>query len=50
MSEHSQCFGIVERYYLLGLWDISRVQNAVIKAWITEEEFADITGEPYNSN
>ena len=50
MSEHSQRFGIVERYYLLGLWDISRVQNAVVKTWITEEEFAEITGEPYNSN
>lgn len=29
------------------LWDIDKVRNAVIKRWITEEEFTMITGEEY---
>ena len=29
------------------LWSIERVRNAVVKEWITAEEFKEITGEPY---
>lgn len=31
-----------ERY-----WDINKVKNAVVKQWITEDEFKEITGEDY---
>jgi hypothetical protein len=37
----------VLEYYRSGAWSISRVRNAVVKGWITEEEFTLITGEEY---
>lgn len=40
-------FQKVKYYYDNGLWDINRVRNAVIKNWITAEEFEEITGESY---
>lgn len=42
MSRH---FEKVKNYYDKGLWSIDRVRNAVVKGWITEEEFELITGE-----
>ena len=42
----SKNFEKVKNYYLLGLWDINKVYNAVGK-WITAEEFETITGQPY---
>lgn len=44
---HSPKFQKVKNYYDKGLWDIVRVHNAVIKEWITPEEFEEITGQPY---
>ena len=41
----SNKFNKVKTYYDKGLWDKNRVVNAVIKGWITEEEYADIVGE-----
>lgn len=43
----SNKFEKVRSYYERGLWDISRVRNAVVKRWITAEEFFMITGEIY---
>ncbi len=43
-------FEKVESYYSSGLWGISRVRNAVLKGWITAEEYFDITGELYDNN
>ena len=40
-------FEKVKSYYERGLWDISRVRSAVVKDWITAEEFFMITGEIY---
>ena len=37
----------VKSYYERGLWDISRVRNAVVKSWITPAEFEEITGTVY---
>lgn len=37
----------VDYYYGMGLWDESRVRNAVVKNWITKEEFKTITGVDY---
>jgi len=40
-------FEKVKNYYDSGLWDISRVRNAVLKSWITAEEFYEITSVCY---
>lgn len=43
----SSKFEKVKSYYERGLWDIFRVRNAVVKGWITAEEFEEITGTVY---
>lgn len=43
----SSKFHKVKEYYDKGLWNIQRVRNAVVKKWITAEEFEEITGESY---
>lgn len=40
-------FEKVKKYYDKGFWTIDMVRNAVVKGWITEEEFEEITGEKY---
>lgn len=37
----------VKDFYDNGLWNISRVRDAVEKDWITPEEFYEITGVKY---
>ena len=44
---HSDKFETVKKYYDKGLWKIKAVRNAVVKGWITEEEFKEITGEEF---
>ena len=39
--EHSEKFELVKSYYEKGLWDKTRVRNAVGR-WITTEEWAEI--------
>ncbi len=34
----------VKDYFEKGLWNVERVANAVVKSWITTEEFREITG------
>lgn len=46
--EHSDQFEKVKRYYNMGMWNIDRVRNSVLKRWITESEFAEITTIPYS--
>lgn len=43
----SKKFDLVKRYYDQGLWSKARVRNAVVKEWITAEEYELITGEVY---
>lgn len=43
MSKFERVMG----YYEKRLWDKARVRNAVVKGWITEEEYAAIAGEEY---
>ena len=43
----SKKYNLVKEYYDNGLWNLTRVKNAVVKGWITEEEFKIITGEDY---
>ncbi len=40
-------FEKVKGYFDRGLWNVERVRNAVVKGWITAEEFEIITGELY---
>ena len=40
-------FDKVKKYYDNGYWDKFRVADAVVKKWITAEEYEEITGEPY---
>lgn len=40
-------FEKVKGYYGKGLWNKVMVRNAVVKNWITAEEYELITGEAY---
>lgn len=40
-------FDKVKDYYDRGLWNLGQVRNAVLKGWITAEEYREITGEEY---
>ena len=46
----SKKFDLVKNYYNSGLWSMKKVRNAVVKEWITEEEFEEIIGEPEEEN
>lgn len=41
-------FNKVKKYYDSGLWNKAMVRNAVVKGWITAEEYELITGESYD--
>ena len=47
MNEHSPKYDLVKFYYDSGAWKKKAIRNAVIKAWITAEEYEEITGEVY---
>ena len=44
---HSKKYDKVKKYYDMGIWTLEMVKNAVVKGWITEAEFEEITGQPY---
>ena len=46
--EHSPKFDKVKFYYDNGNWSKDRVREAVVKGWITSEEYLEIVGEDYN--
>ena len=51
--EHSKNYEKVRKYYHTivngkRLWTIGMVRQAVVKGWITEDEFYEITGEVYS--
>ena len=37
----------VKKWYDKGIWNKTMCRNAVIKDWITPEEFTEITGTEY---
>ena len=43
----SEKYERVKYYYENGYWSLKQVQNAVVKGWITEEEYTLITGLEY---
>lgn len=45
--EHSPKFEPVKGYYESGFWKKKAVKNAVVKGWITADEYELIVGEPY---
>lgn len=47
MNEHSKKFELVKQYYDAGLWNKKAVRNAVVKGWITADEYFEITSEIY---
>lgn len=51
---HSKNFDKVKKYYNTyynsdRVWDEDRVKNAVVKGWITPEEFKEIVGKDYEA-
>ncbi|MBP5163251.1 MAG: XkdX family protein [Spirochaetales bacterium] len=46
-NNHSPKFEMVKDFYDRGKWSEAKVHNAVVKGWITEEEYAEIVGEDY---
>lgn len=44
---YSKKFDTVKKYYDLKVWNEIRVRNAVVKKWITAEEFKEIVGTDY---
>lgn len=47
MIGHSEKFEKVKRYYVLKVWNETRVRNSVVMGWITKSEFTEITGKEY---
>lgn len=45
--EYSKNYDKVKLWYNMKLWNETRVRNAVVMNWITEEEFTEITGQTY---
>lgn len=45
----SKKYATVKKYYDKGLWNVNAVRNAVVKSWITAEEYYIITGKAYES-
>lgn len=46
---HSKNFEKVKFYYESGVWGKKALRDAVLKEWITPEEYEEIVGEPYAS-
>lgn len=46
----SDKYSKVLKYYKLGAWTTAMVKNAVVKGWITEDEYQTITGETYTED
>ena len=44
----SKKYNIVKTHYDDGTWTMEQVRNAVIKGWITESEYTEITGQQYD--
>lgn len=48
-TTHSKNFAKVKAFYEQGTWNEVRVRDAVVKSWITEKEFNEITGKAYQA-
>lgn len=43
-------FEMVKNFYDNGLWKEKRVRDAVVKGWISPENYREITGQNYEDN
>lgn len=48
-TTHSKNFVKVKAFYEHGSWGDGRVMDAVVKGWITEKEYKEITGKAYKA-
>lgn len=48
-EESGEKFELVKGYYDAGLWEKKAVKNAVLREWITADEYAVITGEGFEA-
>lgn len=46
MSKHQ----IVKNHFDNGEWQLCHVWDAVLKGWITQSEYEEITGSPYEQD
>lgn len=46
----SKYYSIVKKNYDNGFWSIDKVRDAVVRGWITSEEYEEITGKYYEVN
>lgn len=49
-TEHSAKYKKLRWYYIRGYWSAKMLADAVVKGWITEDEYEEITGEAYESD
>lgn len=47
MAARSKNFAKVKAFFDQGVWGENRVGDAIIKGWITEAEYKEITGKKY---
>ena len=47
--KHSKKYDMIKTFYMRKMWDEKKVRNAVVKGWITADEFEEITGIEYSS-
>ncbi len=45
----SKKYGQLKEYYRLGMWTEEKLKTAVVKNWITSEEYKSITGHEYTA-
>ena len=45
--KHSEKYDMIKTFYMRKMWDEKKVRDAVVKGWITADEFEEITGETY---
>ena len=45
--EHSKKYELVKKYFDKGLWNKKKVHDAVVKEWITADEYEEIVAEGY---
>lgn len=47
--EHSTKYSRVKECFDYGFWSAKMVSDAVVKNWITADEYKEITGEDYKA-
>ncbi len=47
--KHSEKFDMIKMFYNRKMWDVKKVRDAVVKVWITADEFEEITGVEYST-